>query len=176
MQLFWQWGERGLSLKELSSIIGLSSQQISRLEKGDRELNLKAILAFSNAFECKPEDIISHPKISNVFGLLGSGADQEEIIIESQPSKNTYEVIVKAESPNILTLQRNCVLHFCNVSKDVINRPCMVETLDGKIYFKLLKRSSIIGLYDLVSFCNSKATIFNAEIKSARKIKRINYV
>lgn len=43
--------QQGLTLSQLSDLVGLSDAQINRLEKGERELSVPRLLAFARAFK-----------------------------------------------------------------------------------------------------------------------------
>ncbi|WP_297022434.1 helix-turn-helix domain-containing protein [Thalassospira sp.] len=52
---------RGLTLKQLAEIVGVSNQQISHLENGRRRLSVEWLLRIAEALECQPSDLLVEP-------------------------------------------------------------------------------------------------------------------
>lgn len=50
--------QRGLTLRQLGDLVGLSDAQLSRLEKGERELSVSRLLMFAQAFRCPTADLL----------------------------------------------------------------------------------------------------------------------
>ena len=59
--------QKGLTMQQLAELVGTSQQQIDRLEKGKRKISAEWMQKLSNAFGCKPAELVVFevPKNSN---------------------------------------------------------------------------------------------------------------
>ena len=64
---------RRLSGAALAEMSGISPQQISRLERGERRINQDTLEILARALQCRPEEIIAKPSLTPVVGLVGAG-------------------------------------------------------------------------------------------------------
>ncbi|MBO8154787.1 LexA family transcriptional regulator [Thermovirga sp.] len=54
---------RGMTQKELASLVGISQNYLSQIETGHRRIDVNKLLLIAQALNCKPEDIIKDQSI-----------------------------------------------------------------------------------------------------------------
>ena len=81
---------KNLKLREVAEKAGTSTQQIQRLEKGDRKLTTEWLERLSGALDCQPSDIVS---------MLATSIDpwaQEQLKLLNRLTKSERELYIKA--------------------------------------------------------------------------------
>lgn len=59
---------RGITMKELGSMIGCSEQAISQYERGERRLNVVSLIMIANALQCAHSDLVSEEDLNYLRG------------------------------------------------------------------------------------------------------------
>jgi DNA-binding Xre family transcriptional regulator len=90
----------GLSQAELAEAASMSSAQISRLENGERTLNVPAMQAIAQALNCAPEDLIA-------YAAMLPGRD--EVVPAVMPGPAHITRSMKSKGVSIYTVQANSV-------------------------------------------------------------------
>lgn len=159
--------ERGWTLERLAENVGLSVSYVQRLEHGDRNLSVKHLDRFAQAFGVPREDILSskaRPEVP-IVGLAGAGPDASVIYGEGQGtsdmapapplwSPSTVALEVRGNSMRGIAYD-GWFVYYDDVrgelTDDMIGQPCVLGLPDGRVVVKIPYFGRSPGTFDLES-------------------------
>lgn len=159
-----------LTIEDVAEKTGLSVSYVSRLESGERNLSLKNLNLFADAFGVARSEIIEKPKAQTSFrvpvmGRIGAGA---EILPtdEQVPPEGLYEIETVFPLPeDAIAFEVTgesmwprydegdiiiCWRQGVNVN-EILGWEAAVRTSDGRRYLKRVLNGSEQGTFDLES-------------------------
>lgn len=168
-----------LSASAASKAAGLSEDAIRNIqraaEKGDRKgVTTRTLAGLAKALNTTeawllrgdgPEESVGAANAARIIGRVGadtsgsvimSTADDRWDMVTLPPGATTRSVALEVSGHSMNTFAPDGSLIFFEdqqtpPSADLLNEMCVVETEDGQVLVKLLKRGSAAGLYDLES-------------------------
>ena len=161
--------EQDLTLEQLAERVGLSVSYVQRLEKGDRNLSVKHIDRFAEAFSVPRTRLISEtPGVQiGVYGVVGAGGSIDTASAQIQDGEPLYWVQAPFDVPDgalafhvrgesMWPKYDDGDIVICSMFSEhadgVIGFPAAVETSDGSRYLKRVLRGTKPGLYHLESY------------------------
>lgn len=163
---------KGLTLETLAAAIGMSNQNLGKIERGKVPLGEEHHAPLAAALGIEPADLFREPSEAAPEGqyvpIIGRvGADNEgEIVYTSGQAAHDTAPIPPGGTAKAVALEvvgdsmpylapSGALVYFENQSmpptEDMIGYYCIVETEDGRVLYKRLLRGSQRPLYSLAS-------------------------
>lgn len=171
-----------LSQARLAELVGISQQQVAKLELGKQPLRSDLAVSLARALNVRLEDIVGvtdRPRIP----VIGKLSVNDVIVPALNIDAPEYEDAPPFVSPDTLALQvagdgawpRYCLGDVIFVSgkepaDDLIGEECAVQLADGTMLLKRLAPGSLPGRYHLLS-TTSPTMIRDAELLWARRVE-----
>lgn len=189
----------GLTQQELADRLVPETTQdlIGKLERGERELRKKWSEKLSVPLQCNPNDFFDHNVKAKYFGSLDTGWGDQQMhkkaiydITDSSNEGGNDEAAVYVDTPpgspygmGCIAINNNTMLpllrpgdkiFFTAPTKEFelfINEPVVVWLKDGKFSVRIIRRSAVLGKYDLDTYTGE--SIVDCDLESVAKIKYI---
>lgn len=163
---------RGLTLEALGEAIGMSSQNLGRIERGIVPLSEEHHARLAKALQIEVADLFREPngtgETSPLVPIIGRvGADNEGTVIYTTGQASGDLVPIPpggGDTSRALEVVGHSggewappgsIIYFEDQrhppTPDMLGYPCVVETDDGRVLLKRLLRGSKAGLFDLES-------------------------
>lgn len=163
---------RGRTLEQLADAIGMSSQNLGRIERGLVPLSEEHHFALARALGIEVPDLFRDPDhqgeggpLIPIIGLVGADSEGTIVYATGQQSGDLVPLPPEgSESSRALEVvgfsggewaPPGSIIYFEDQrhppTPDMIGYPCVVETMDGRVLLKRLLNGSKSGLYDLES-------------------------
>lgn len=162
---------RDLTLEQLGDAIGMSSQNLGRIERGLVPLSEEHHGALARALGIDVPDLFRDPnseESEQLVPIIGRvGADNEGTVIQTigqaggdfapiPPGGSPLSVALEVRGHSMRGLAEDGSLIYFErqhhpPTPDLIGYPCVVETEDGRVLVKRLLKGSRPGVYDLES-------------------------
>ncbi len=158
--------ERGLTQRALAERVGVSQQNVSQIEKGDRQPQAEELPRFARALGVPVSSLFPSEEETAtvpVMGYVGAGAeiyspeeDQELDRVEApwRATNRLAAVVVRGESMEPEFHDGDIIFYEEPNSMDperLVGRTAVVRTEDGRTYVKRILRGSKPGLWTLES-------------------------
>lgn len=166
---------KGLSQTDLADVLGLHVTNMNKLENGKSAITSKRRKQLTDFFEIDEHDLFAtNPVIVPVKGYIGAGAmveavdagDIDEIEAPADSHPNTVAAIVRGDSM-LPAFEDGTVLYWSQLRPPdvLVNRRCVVQLANGRIYVKILRRGSRPGVYTLQSLNLSSSDIVDQVVE-----------
>lgn len=156
----------GLSQTKFASMLGTTRGTYVKIERGDRGLGEKWIDRVARALNIDPSEVVMERRMVPLVGYVGAGAavypiegsegdlQLSEAALPPESTENTVAVIVRGDSMTGLADDGSLIYYderYDAPTEEMIGRPCVVWTGDGRVLIKRLFRGKERGLWDLQS-------------------------
>lgn len=175
------------------AVAGLDADKVSKIVRGERRLDATELAPAAEFLGVRLEwlatadgDMIEHRQRSvDIVGFVGAGAEvladgsqldgsgQDNVDLDFDVPGSCKAVIVRGTSM-LPAYEDGDVLVYDGKPADprsLLNRRCVVQLTDGRIFVKRLRRGTLPDLYTLESF--NADPIEDAEIDWVAKIKAV---
>lgn len=163
---------KGLTLEQLADAIGMSHQNLGRIERGLVPLGEEHHGRLARALGITPADLFRGPDdpasgeiMVPIIGRVGADAegtiiyataDETDELVPIAPGGTERAVALKVVGHSMGDWAPEGSLIYFESQKtpptpDMLGYPCVVETEDGRVLLKRLLKGSRSGLYDLES-------------------------
>ncbi|HEY3812837.1 MAG TPA: helix-turn-helix transcriptional regulator [Caulobacteraceae bacterium] len=183
---------RNLTLEGLAERIGMSHQNLGRIERGLVPLQDEWVIAIARALEVEPADLFREPgagphaggpKTVPLVGYVGAGAQAhfyastdvlDDVPAPEGATEHTRAAQIRGDS--LGPLLDAWLIYYDDVrtpvTPDLIGRLCIVGLPDDKVLVKKLERSRSPGLFHLIS--NNEAPILDQTVQWAALVKQMS--
>ncbi|HWE46874.1 MAG TPA: helix-turn-helix transcriptional regulator [Caulobacteraceae bacterium] len=182
--------QRRLTLEQLADQIGMSHQNLGRIERGEVPLSSDRIADIARALEVEPADLFrdptgpaAQPGLVPLVGYVGAGAEAHFYastdVLDYVPApegstERTRAAQIRGESLGPLLDQ--WLLYYDDVrtpvTPDLVGKLCIVGLPDDRVLVKKLQPSRSAGLYHLIS--NTEAPILDQEVLWAALVRQMS--
>jgi transcriptional regulator with XRE-family HTH domain len=171
---------RGLTLEKLGEKTGMSHVQVSRLEKGERQLKSYQLEAFAQALEVPAEDILGDRPRVDVIGFVGSGAHITHFAeepgalgigsVECPRGLNpATTVALRVAVPLDPLIGRNWLLFYSEdpvfEADRAVGKLCAVELESGERMLAQVRQHHVSGGFQLIPY--GAPIVEDAHVKTA---------
>lgn len=157
-----------LTLEKLSGEIGISVSQLSRYESGKRDPALSHLIALADYFNVNLDEITGQRVMLPVVGYVGGGAEIFNVDdgpkgtsldhIPAPPGVRPGAIAVRVKGDSMFPafndgdyIIYDDRLEGREIAK-LLNRECVVQLADGRMFVKTLRRGSTPGTWSLWSY------------------------
>lgn len=162
---------RGLTLEQLADAIGMSHQNLGRIERGLVPLGEEHLTALANALDIDPADLFRDPedrggqRYVRIIGragadtegrLIQSDADADYDMVPAPPTGDPDAVALWIVGDSMRGVAADGSLVYIRDQRnpptpDMIGYHCVAELEDGRVLFKRLLRGPEANVYMLES-------------------------
>ncbi len=179
---------RNLTLEGLAERIGMSHQNLGRIERGLVPLQDEWVIAIARALEVEPADLFRDPASAGprtvpLVGYVGAGAEAhfyastdplDDVPAPEGATEHTRAAQIRGDS--LGPLLDDWLIYYDDVrapvTPDLIGKLCIVGLPDDKVLVKKLQPSREAGLYHLIS--NTEAPILDQAILWAALVTQMS--
>ncbi|MGJ8561706.1 MAG: XRE family transcriptional regulator [Litorimonas sp.] len=181
--------KRKMSQQSLADAIEVSKGYISEIANGIKHPSIETLELILNALDADISELIPSRHTVAVAGKVGAGARVELsdphpkgeglYKIACPPQIGSHGIVAVEVCGNSMepAYEDGDVLFYSRdtlgIPSEAIGRRCVVETTDGMVWAKLLRRrdGQPEGLFDLISFHADTPPMYDVTIKWAAPIK-----
>lgn len=169
-----------LSVEGLAEVVGISTSQMSRIERGERDARLSEARRIAQFFAVSLDEIVAAKQQVPMLGYVGAGAEahfyadghdlNEFVDAPDGATATTRALEIRGNSLGEL-FDRWLVFYDdvrSPVTPDLHGRLCVAGLEDDRVLVKKLKPSRTRGLYHLLS--NTEAPIFDVPLRWAARV------
>jgi transcriptional regulator with XRE-family HTH domain len=158
----------GMTLDEVAERLGISTAQVSRLERGTSDLSGERLGQFAVLYGTTVADLlVSRPALVPLVGYIGAGAEVYPFDgaslggdldqVETPPHESRALVAVEVRGDSMFPAYREGDLIYyardgAVVNETAIGAECVVKIADGPTLVKTLMRGSQASLWTLLSY------------------------
>jgi transcriptional regulator with XRE-family HTH domain len=183
---------KSLTLEQLADAIGMSHQNLGRIERGLVPLGEEHHGRLARALGITPADLFRDPGDASggdvlvpIIGRVGADAegtiiyttaDETDELVPIAPGGTEKAVALKVVGHSMGDWAPEGSLIYFESQKtpptpDMLGYPCVVETEDGRVLLKRLLRGSRAGVYDLESRVGP--TLQNVRLRWAAEVTAV---
>ena len=182
--------QRKLTLEQLAEVIGMSHQNLGRIERGEVPLSSDRIADLARALDVSPADLFrdptdpaGQPGLVPLVGYVGAGAEAhfyastdllDYVPAPEGATDQTRAAQIRGDSLGPLLDQ--WLVYYDDVrapvTPDLIGKLCIVGLPDEKVLVKKLQLSRTPGLYHLIS--NTESPILDQEVLWAALVRQMS--
>jgi transcriptional regulator with XRE-family HTH domain len=182
---------KGLTLEQLSEAIGMSNQNLGKIERGIVALSGEHHAPLARALDIELADLFRAPGDADrgrrrvpILGKVGADPEGRLLYSTGQPTGDTAPMMEGIPDAAALEVAGHSMrgvaddgslVYFSDQrtppSRDMLGHPVIVETVDGRILMKRLLKGSRPGVYDLESLIGD--TMADVELRWAAWIDAI---
>lgn len=170
----------GISQAELAERLGMHVTNLNKIELGKAAITSKRRQQLSDFFEVPEFDLFATaPIVVPVKGYIGAGAvveavdagDMDEIEAPADADPRTVAAIVRGDSM-LPVYDDGTVLYWSRLLAPdaMVNRKCVVQLVNGRIYVKVLRNGTRPGMWTLQSINIAVSDMVDVHVEWAAPI------
>lgn len=170
--------ERGMTLKELARLAGMSEAYLSHIERGERRANLEYLEKLARALNVDQTELVDSAaaRTAPVVGLVVDGGavipeHAHNILCPPQITYyRTQALIIRGDS-FVPIFPDGSAIFFARPDDRAITKnfslPVVAETFDRKIWFRQIVQGDSPDTFHLLPLTRSGAPIWNVKLRWA---------